>query len=120
MPPKEECPNCHQIVLDWHVEWYVSEGPALYKGLVAMDCPLCGQRVGFQLARIGPAPTQAVVVKRSASKAAEWATFQAVAAGGTLGGYLSKAAAGLQYASYWPQSEIQQADATEQAKLRSP
>ncbi len=50
MPPNEECPNCHQKVEDWHVEWYMTEGPALYQGLAAMDCPLCGQPVGFQQA----------------------------------------------------------------------
>jgi hypothetical protein len=21
MPPNEECPNCHRMVADWHVEW---------------------------------------------------------------------------------------------------
>ena len=25
------------MVEDWHVEWYKSEGPALYNGLVSMD-----------------------------------------------------------------------------------
>ena len=31
MPPNEECPNCHGVIADWHVEWYKTEGPPLYK-----------------------------------------------------------------------------------------
>src|SRR5438132_8361247 len=56
MPPNEECPNCHRNVEDWHVEWYKTETRALYQGLAAMDCPLCGQPVGFQGGVIGLAP----------------------------------------------------------------
>ena len=48
MPPNEQCPNCHRLVADWHVEWYKTEGPSLYQGLVALDCPLCRQPAGFQ------------------------------------------------------------------------
>jgi hypothetical protein len=33
MPPNEECPNCHQLVEDWHVEWYKTERQTLYRGL---------------------------------------------------------------------------------------
>ncbi len=32
MPPNESCPNCHRLVADWHVEWYKTEGPSLYRG----------------------------------------------------------------------------------------
>jgi len=96
MPPNEECPNCHQKVEDWHVEWYMTEGPALYQGLAAMDCPLCGQPVGFQQATIGPAPPGVPLVRRYADKAAEWAAPQGVAAGGTLQSYSSSAGAGAQ------------------------
>jgi predicted dinucleotide-binding enzyme len=53
-------------------------------------------------------------------KAAAWAASQAVSAGGTLQGYLSAAGAGDQYASYWTQQEVQQADANEQAKQQGP
>jgi hypothetical protein len=120
MPPQERCPNCRQLVSDWHLEWYQTEGPALYRGLAAMDCPVCGQPVGFQQGRIGPAPSGVPLVRRSANKAAEWAAFQAVAAGGTLHGYLSAAGAGTQYASYWSPQEVAQADANEQAKKRGP
>ena len=40
MPPNEQCPNCYRLVADWHVEWYKTEGPSLYQGLAALDCPL--------------------------------------------------------------------------------
>src|SRR5262245_20195304 len=39
MPPNEECPNCQQVVADWHVEWYKTEGPSLYRGLAALNGP---------------------------------------------------------------------------------
>jgi hypothetical protein len=86
MPPNEECPNCRRKVEDWHVEWYKSEGPLLFKGLMAMDCPLYGQPVGFQQGKIGPAPPGVPLVRRYVGKAAEWAASQAVSAGGTLQG----------------------------------
>ena len=37
MPPNEQCPNCHRLVADWHVEWYKTEGPSLFQGLAALD-----------------------------------------------------------------------------------
>jgi hypothetical protein len=120
MPPNEKCPHCLQKIADWHIEWYKTEGPLLYKGLAAMDCPLCGQPVGFQGGRVGPAPPGVPVVRRYAEKAAEWAAFQAVSAGGTLQGYTSSAGPGAQYANYWSPQEIRQADASEQAKQQGP
>jgi hypothetical protein len=120
MPPNEECPSCGRKVGDWHVEWYKTEGLALFRGLAAMDCPLCGQPVGFQQGMIGPAPAGVPLVRRYADKAAEWAASQAVAAGGTLQGYTSSPGAGAQYASYWTAQEVGQADANEQAKKRGP
>ena len=119
MPPNEECPNCHQLVEDWHVEWYKTEGPLLYKGLAAMDCPLCGRPVGFLQGKVGGAPG-VPQLKRYVDKAAEWAASQAIAAGGTLQGYISVAGAGTQYASYWTSQEVRQADANEQAKKGGP
>ena len=118
MPPNEECPNCHQKVSDWHVEWYTSEGPSLYKGLVAMDCPLCGEPVGFRQGKIGPASPGTPVVRRHIDQVARWAASQALAAGATLQGYTSTAGAGAQYAGYWTAQEIQQADADEQSQQR--
>jgi hypothetical protein len=120
MPPNQECPNCHQKVEDWHVEWYKTEGPSLYKGLAAMDCPICGQPVGFQQGKIAAAPSGVALVRRYADRAAEWAAAQAVSAGGTLQGYLSAAGAGAQYANYWTAPEVQQADRDQHAKHRGP
>jgi hypothetical protein len=113
MPPNEECPNCHQIVEDWHVEWYESEGPTLYKGQAAMDCPLCGQAVGFHQGKIGPAPPGVPMVRRHVQKAANWAPLGAQYAGGTLAGYISTAGPGSQYARYWTAQEVQNADMNE-------
>jgi hypothetical protein len=120
MPPYKECPNCLQVVEDWQVEWYKSEGPLLYKGLAAMDCPICGQRVGFQQGIVGRAPAGARLVRRYADKAAEWAAGQAIVAGKTLQGYLTTAGAGVQYANYWTMQAVQQADIDEQAKQGGP
>src|SRR5271166_4824103 len=82
MPPNEQCPNCHRLVADWHVEWYKTEGPSLYQGLAALDCPLCRQPVRFQGGRIGPAPPGMPLITRQADQAAEWAASQAISAGG--------------------------------------
>src|SRR5215813_11239566 len=116
MPPNGECPSCRFKVEDWHLEWYKTEGPLLYQGQAALDCPLCRQAVGFQQGKIGPTPVGVPVVRRYADQAAHWAAYQAVAAGGTLQGYLATAGPGIQYASYWPAIEVRQADAAEQAK----
>ena len=120
MPPNEDCPACLVKVQDWHVEWYKTEQSALYRGLATMDCPLCGRTVGFHKGNIGPAPPGVTLAKRDVDKAAEWAVSQAVAAGGTLMGYISTPGAGMQYAGYWSAQEILQADANEQAKTQGP
>jgi hypothetical protein len=120
MPPREDCPNCHRKVEDWHLEWYKTEARLLYQGLAALDCPLCGQPVGIQQARIGPAPPGVPVVRRHVDKAAEWAAWQAAAAGGTLQGYLTVNPAGAQYCGYWTAQEVQQADASVHAKNQGP
>lgn len=92
----------------------------LYRGLAALDCPLCRQPVGFQGGKIGPAPPSAPLVRRHADQAAAWAASPAVSAGGALLGYTSTAGAGAQYAGYWPPQEIQQADAGQRAKHGGP
>jgi hypothetical protein len=120
MPPNEPCPNCHRLVADWHVEWYKTEGPSLYKGLAALDCPLCRQPVSFQGGKIGSAPPGVPVVTRHADQAAQWAASQAVSAGGTLQGYTSVAGAGIQYAAYWTPQEVLQADGQRRAKRGGP
>jgi hypothetical protein len=116
MPPREECPNCHSIIEDWHLEWYKSEGPILYKGQAALDCPLCGQPVGFEQGKIGPAPDGVPVLRRNVQRAAAWAAFQAASAGGTLHGYLAADGAGSQYAHYWTLQEVRKADANYQTE----
>ena len=118
--PNEQCPNCHRLVADWHVEWYKTEGPSLYQGLAALDCPLCRQPVGFQGGKIGPAPPGVPLITRQADQAAEWAASQAISAGGTLQGYTSVAGAGAQYAAYWTPQEVLQADAHRRAKQGGP
>jgi hypothetical protein len=120
MPPNEECPNCRQIVEDWHVEWYKNERSALYQGHVAMDCPLCGQPVSFQGGNIGSAPPSVPLVKRSADKAAEWAALGATYAGASLHGYISTTGAGSQYVNYWTSHEVHQADSDEKARNQGP
>jgi len=117
-PPNEQCPNCHRLVADWHVEWYKTEGPSLYQGLAALDCPLCRQPVGFQGGKIGPAPPGMPLITRQADQAAEWAASQAISAGGTLQAYTS--VAGAQYAAYWTPQEVLQADAHRRAKQGGP
>jgi hypothetical protein len=104
------------MVRDWHTEWYRTEATALYRSQAAMDCPLCGQAVGFEKWLIGPAPSGVPVVRRSAASAAAWATLGAQYAGGTLQGYIVTPGAGTQYARYWTAQEVQQADANQQAK----
>jgi len=120
MPPNEKCPNCLEMIEDWHVEWYETEQSALYQGLAAMDCPLCGQSVGFHKGTVGPAAAGVPLVKRHAHKAAEWATLGAAYGGGTLSGYLSNAGPGAQYANYWPILEVHLADQDEKAKNQGP
>jgi hypothetical protein len=120
MPSNEECPNCHVLIQDWHIEWYKTEGPLIYKGLAAMDCPVCGHTVGYPQGRIGPVPPTVPTVRRYIDKAARWAMLGAQYAGGTLQGYLSTAGPGSQYATYWSPLDVQQADADEQAKQQGP
>ena len=81
-----------------------------------MDCPWCGQPVGFQQGKIGQVPPGVPLVRRYVDKAAEWAALGAIYAGGTLHGYVSTAGPGSQYANYRTPKEVQQADANEQAK----
>jgi hypothetical protein len=120
MPPNQPCPNCLQMVEDWHVEWYKTEPPALFRGLAAIDCPLCRQPVGLQQGTIGPAPPGVPLVRRHADKAAEWAALGAQYAGGTLLGYVSAPGPGIQYSNYWTPQEVQQADFHEKTKKQGP
>ena len=120
MPLNEQCPNCHRLIADWHVEWYKTEGPSLVQGQAALDCPLCRQPVGFRGGKVGPAPPGVPLITRYAEQAALWAASQATSAGGTLHGYTSVAGAGVQYAAYWTSQEVQQADANQRSKQKGP
>lgn len=102
------------------MEWFASEGPLLFQGQAAMDCPVCGRPVGFQKGQIGRAPLGVPLVRRHVDRAAEWAPLGAKYAGGTLHGYVSTAGPGIQYANYWTLNEVQQADLNEQAKNQGP
>jgi hypothetical protein len=108
------------LVADWHLEWYKTEGPALYQGRASLDCPLCRHPVGFQGGRIGPAPPGVPLVMRRADQAALWAASQAISAGGTLQGYTSVPGAGAQYAGYWTSQEILRADAQRRTRGGGP
>ena len=120
MPPNEECPNCHQIVEDWHIEWYKIEAPLLFQGALAMDCPLCGQSVGFEHGKIGPAPT--------GGSAGETVRGQGGAAGSVRSAVRGRNAARLSLhrgtaepvCHYWSAEEVQEADRNEQAKTQAP
>lgn len=120
MPPHEACPNCRQVIEDWHIEWFGTEARMLYRGLASMDCPQCRQPVGFQQGTIGPALPGVPMLRRHVDRAAAWARLGAAYAEGTLQGYVSSAGPGSQYASYWTLPEVRQADAVEAARTQMP
>jgi hypothetical protein len=113
MPPNETCPHCGQLIFDWHNEWYdASQRRAIYDGQAAMDCPLCRQAVRWFESRdiaTAPASSQQPVYQRSASLAAQWVTVRETTCV-NLAGYVAKHPAGQQYAGYWQQSDVEQAD----------
>jgi endogenous inhibitor of DNA gyrase (YacG/DUF329 family) len=113
MPPYEPCPHCGELILDWHNEWYNSEErKAIYKGLAAMNCPLCRRAVLWYESRVisaPPANAQPPVYQRSAILAAQWAPVREPACV-NLAGYIAHHPAGQQYHGYWPASDVYQAD----------
>jgi hypothetical protein len=113
MPPNEPCPHCGELILDWHNEWYDGEQRrTIYSGQAAMDCPLCRQPVlWFESRRIAapPANAQVPVYHRSAIIASQWVPIREPTCA-NLAGYIVHHPAGQQYSSYWPHSEVQQAD----------
>jgi hypothetical protein len=51
-PAGVACPLCAGVVEDWHAEWTdPAQGPDFYKGLLPIDCPLCGGWVLYQVVR---------------------------------------------------------------------
>jgi hypothetical protein len=110
LPANEKCPMCGVVVEDWHTEWYESsQVRALYQGKAAMDCPVCQQPVGYVGAVVGLAPAGVPVLKRSVTKAADWASDPAHQ---TLENYIINQQ-GKQYHGYWSDDEIKQADSAQ-------
>jgi hypothetical protein len=107
------------MVKDWHTEWTdPAQGPDFYKGLRALDCPLCGAWVLYKDRQIQAIPTgdKPQKTKRLPLQAARWAKTQCTE--GTLRGYLDQNAAGKQYAGYFDDQDVQAADADAQADPR--
>src|SRR5208283_5533488 len=106
-------------VQDWHTEWTdPAQAPEFYKGLRALDCPLCGAWVLYKDRQIqaiaaGDTPHK---TRRLPLQAARWAKSQSRE--GNLRDYLDQSAAGSQYAGYFADNEIQDADADAQADPR--
>jgi hypothetical protein len=118
-PANVPCPICHSLVQDWHTEWTdPTVAPDFYKGLRAIDCPLCRNWVLFKDRQIQAAPTGGNLqrTKRIPIQAARWAKSQAKQ--GTLRGYIDQPGAGDQYKDYFTDDEIQEADADAQADPR--
>ncbi len=118
-PANVPCPVCGGVVQDWHTEWTdPAQGPDLYKGLMALDCPLCGGWVLYKGQRVqavppGDNPQRA---RRLPLQAARWAKSQSPQ--GTLRDYLDQTAPGQQYRGYFSDREVQEADADAQADPR--
>jgi endogenous inhibitor of DNA gyrase (YacG/DUF329 family) len=118
-PANVPCPACGGVVQDWHTEWTdPTHGPDLYKGLRALDCPLCGEWVLYKEQKIQPVPTgdNPTRTKRAPLQAARWAKSQSPQ--GNLRGYLDQTAPGQQYRDYFTDQEFQDADADAQADPR--
>jgi hypothetical protein len=118
-PANVPCPVCGGVVHDWHTEWTdPAYGPDFYKGLRAIDCPLCGGWVLYkgrtlQAVPPGDSPQQ---TRRTPVQAARWAKSQSRE--GNLRDYLNQSAPGQQYKVYFTDQEIQDADADAQADPR--
>jgi hypothetical protein len=109
-PARAPCPQCQQLVKDWHREWYPPElQPRIYKGERYADCPWCGKPVTLGFGVELPRDTNATPTKRDIDMAAEWALLyspeknlpQHVKQDTVLGGQ--------QYQGYWSEEEMQQA-----------
>jgi hypothetical protein len=78
-----------------------------------MDCPLCRQAVLWVQSRdiaSPPSGHQLPVYERSATIAAQWVPIREPSFV-NLAGYIANHPAGQQYLGYWPQGEVDQADA---------
>jgi hypothetical protein len=118
-PANVTCPVCGGIVQDWHTEWMdPTQAPEFYKGLRALDCPLCGEWVLYKEQKIQsvPAGDNPRKTKRLPLQAARWAKSQSRQ--GNLRDYLDQAAPGQQYTDYFTDQDVQDADADAQADPR--
>ena len=118
-PANVPCPVCGEIIQDWHTEWTdPSCGADFYKGLRAIDCPLCGGWVLFKDRQIQaiPASENPHRTKRLSIQAARWAKSQTKQR--NLRDYLDQSRAGGQYKGYFPDRDVQEADADAQADPR--
>jgi hypothetical protein len=118
-PANVACPVCGGIVQDWHTEWTdPAQAPDFYKGLNALDCPLCRAWVLYKVQKIQavPAGENPQRVRRLPLQAARWAKSQSRQ--GNLRDYLDQSPPGQQYRGYFTDKEIQDADADAQADPR--
>jgi hypothetical protein len=118
-PANVPCPVCGGIVQDWHTEWNdPAFAPDFYKGLRALDCPLCGGWVLYKEQKVQEVPPgdQPQKTRRKALQAARWAKSQSRQ--GNLREYLDQSALGQQYCGYFTDQEVQDADADAQADPR--
>jgi hypothetical protein len=118
-PAGVPCPVCGADVQDWHTEWTdPAYGPDFYKGLRALDCPVCGGWVLYKEQKIQavPAEDNPEKTRRIPLQAARWAKLQSRQ--GNLRDYLDQSVPGRQYRGYFADSEVQDADADAQADPR--
>jgi len=118
-PTNVPCPLCGGVVQDWHTEWTdPTQAPDFYKGLRALDCPLCGEWVLYKGQKIQAIPVgdNPQRTKRIPLQAARWAKSQSKQ--GKLRDYLDQTAPGQQYTGHFTDIEVQDADADAQADPR--
>jgi len=111
-PANVPCPACGAVVQDWHTEWTdPTHAPDFYKGLRALDCPLCGEWVLYKAQKIAavPAGENPQKTKCIPLQAARWAKSQSRQ--GKLRDYLDQTSPGQQYKGYFTDQEVQDADA---------
>jgi hypothetical protein len=118
-PANVPCPVCGGVVQDWHTERTdPAHAPDFYKGVRALDCPLCGGWVLYKDQKIEavPAGDYPQKTRRIPLQAARWAKSQSRQ--GNLRDYLAQTAPGPQYQGYFTDQEVQDSDADAQADPR--
>src|SRR5262249_16577360 len=108
MPPNQKCPHCATLVEDWHFEWGPDGSlPLFFPGKAVSNFPSCKKPVSYQGGTLSvPSAAGLPLRERLVSKAAVWAKNN----GTTLEDYIRAVSPGQQYAGYFTQAEIQQAD----------